>query len=154
MVTDMISKLIVTMIQATIDLRLLVGYRLVTLDSWTKLNLQLSENSTALKQIDKLQRQIDKLHTDSVYWQNRCTKLNKCISELSLEKDRLEKNLYDTAAENDRLVKNLYDTSSKLTDAINEVEIANSEMLILRDESEEATELSQQLKEALDRWTS
>ena len=39
-------------------------------------------------------------------------------------------------------------------DATNEVEIANSEMLILLASLDEGTELSKQLKEALDRWTS
>jgi len=133
MVKDMKSKLLVTLIQGAIDLRLLIGYKLVTLDSWTKLNLQLSEHLSITKKIDELRSEV-------LHWKDQYTEVNERISLLWIEKDRL--------------IKDLHETSAKLTDTTTEVEIANSEMLILRDSLEEATELSKQLKEALDRWMS
>ena len=48
------SKLIAIMIKAVIDLRLLTGYKLVPLDDWISLNVQLSENQTNTKQVDEL----------------------------------------------------------------------------------------------------
>jgi len=127
------SKLIATMIQGAIDIRLLIGYKLITLDSWAKLNLQSSENHSITKQLDALRSEV-------LHWQNQCNQHNKRIRDLSIEKEQLTKNLHDISA--------------KLIHATNEVEIANSEMLVLHESLEEATELSKQLKEALDRWTS
>ena len=125
---DMKNKFIATIVKATIDLKLLVGYKLVTLDDWNKLDSQLSEGEVAT------------LRQEILDWQGSSYQLNRHIQELTTEKEKLEKKLHDT--------------TSKLTDSINEVEIANSEMLVLRDSLEEGTALSKQLKEALDRWTS
>ena len=125
---DMKNKFIATIVKATIDLKLLVGYKLVTLDDWNKLDSQLSEGEVAT------------LRQEILDWQGSSNQLNRRIQELTTEKEKLEKTLHDT--------------TSKLTDSINEVEIANSEMLVLRDSLEEGTALSKQLKEALDRWTS
>ena len=125
---DMKNKFIATIVKATIDLKLLVGYKLVTLDDWNKLDSQLSEGEVAT------------LRQEILDWQGSSYQLNRHIQELTTEKEKLEKTLHDT--------------TSKLTDSINEVEIANSEMLVLRDSLEEGTALSKQLKEALDRWTS
>ena len=125
---DMKNKFIATIVKATIDLKLLVGYKLVTLDDWNKLDSQLSEGEVAT------------LRQEILDWQGSSYQLNRRIQELTTEKEKLEKKLHDT--------------TSKLTDSINEVEIANSEMLVLRDSLEEGTALSKQLKEALDRWTS
>ena len=122
------SKLIAIMIKAVIDLRLLTGYKLVQLDDWNKLDSQLSEGEVAT------------LRQEILDWQGSAYQLNRRIQDLTTEKEKLEKKLHDT--------------TSKLTDSINEVEIANSEMLVLRDSLEEGTALSKQLKEALDRWTS
>ena len=127
------SKLIATMVKAAIDLRLLTGYKLVPLDDWIKLNLQLSKNQTSTKQVDDLQ-------ADILQWQDKLSQSTKRVSGLTLERDKL--------------VEDLHETSSKLTESVSEVEIANSEMLILRESLEQGTELSKQLKEALDRWTS
>ena len=125
---DMKNKFIATIVKATIDLKLLVGYKLITLDDWNKLDSQLSEGEVAT------------LRQEILDWQGSSYQLNRHIQELTTEKEKLEKTLHDT--------------TSKLTDSINEVEIANSEMLVLRDSLEEGTALSKQLKEALDRWTS
>lgn len=122
------NKFIATIVKAAIDLRLLVGYKLVTLDDWNKFDSQLSEGEIAA------------LRQEILDWQGSAYQLNKRIQDLTTEKEKLEKKLHDT--------------TSKLTDSINEVEIANSEMLVLRDSLEEGTALSKQLKEALDRWTS
>ena len=125
---DMKNKFIATIVKATIDLKLLVGYKLITLDDWNKLDSQLSEGEVAA------------LRQEILDWQGSAYQLNRRIQDLTTEKEKLEKKLHDT--------------TSKLTDSINEVEIANSEMLVLRDSLEEGTALSKQLKEALDRWTS
>lgn len=127
------SKLIAIMIKAVIDLRLLTGYKLVPLDDWISLNVQLSENQTNTKQVKELQDEL-------LQWQDKWSQSTKRVSGLTLERDRLTKDLHETSA--------------RLTESASEVEIANSEMLILRDSLEEATDLSKQLKEALDRWTS
>ena len=127
------SKLIAIMIKAVIDLRLLTGYKLVPLDDWISLNVQLSENQTNTQQVKELQDEL-------LQWQDKWSQSTKRVSGLTLERDRLAKDLHETSA--------------KLTESVSEVEIANSEMLILRDSLEEATDLSKQLKEALDRWTS
>ena len=141
MVRDMKSKLIATMVKAAIDLRLLVGYKLVTLDSLTESNL------VTIKQMDALRN-------DAQHWQDQCSRLSKRNRMLSMEKDRLDKAVQDTSDEKDVLIKELQDTAVKLRDTTSEIEIANSEMLILRASLDEGTELSKQLKEALDRWTS
>ena len=127
------SKIIATIVKATIDLRLLTGYKLVPLDDWISLNVQLSENQTNTQQVKELQDEL-------LQWQDKWSQSTKRVSGLTLERDRLAKDLHETSA--------------KLTESVSEVEIANSEMLILRDSLEEATDLSKQLKEALDRWTS
>jgi len=121
------SKLIAIMIKTAIDLQLLVGYRLVTIDDWNKLNLTNT-------------KQMDELRDEALQWQDKWGQSNKRDNSLTLERDRLAKDLHET--------------SSKLTEAVNEIEIANSEMIVLRASLDEGTELSKQLKEALDRWTS
>mgnify|MGYP001095029144 CR=1 FL=1 len=153
------SKLIATMVKAIIDLRLLVGYKLVTLDSWTLLKSQLlSENFSTTKKIDELRGEV-------LYWQDLCSQRDQRISLLSIEaqasvaqlekeKETIQASVTQLKKDKDKLVKDFHDASAKLMDATNEVEIANSEMLILRDSLDEGTELSKQLKEALDRWTS
>ena len=153
------SKLIATMVKAAIDLRLLVGYKLVTLDSWTQLKSQLlSDNFSTTKKIDELRGEV-------LYWQDLCGQRDQRISMLSIEaqasvaqlekeKEAIQASVTQLKKDKDKLVKDFNDASSKLMDATNEVEIANSEMLILRDSLDEGTELSKQLKEALDRWTS
>jgi len=135
------SKLIATMVKAAIDLRLLVGYKLVTVAS-------LSESNLATV------KQMDALRSEAQNWQDQCSRLSKRNSMLSMEKDRLDKEVQDTSDEKDILIKELQDTLTKLRDTASEIEIANSEMLILRASLDEGTELSKQLKEALDRWTS
>ena len=145
------SKLIATMVKAIIDLRLLVGYRLVTLDDWLKLNLQSSENQTSTKQVDELRSEV-------LHWQDQCHQLNLHISILTTEKETDQTShmavIVQLKKDKDKLVKDFHDVSARLTETTNEIEIANSEMLILRESLEEGTELSKQLKEALDRWTS
>jgi len=153
------SKLIATMVKAAIDLRLLVGYKLVTLDSWTQLKSQLlSDNFSTTKKIDELRGEV-------LYWQDLCGQRDQRISMLSIEaqasvaqlekeKEAIQASVTQLKKDKNKLVKDFHDASSKLMDATNEVEIANSEMLILRDSLDEGTELSKQLKEALDRWTS
>ena len=160
------SKLIATMVKAIIDLRLLVGYKLVTLDSWTQLKSQLlSENFSTTKKIDELRGEV-------LYWQDLCSQRDQRISLLSIEAQasvaqleqenksiktdltKVQASVTQLKKDKDKLVKDFHDASAKLMDATNEVEIANSEMLILRDSLDEGTELSKQLKEALDRWTS
>jgi len=145
------SKLIATMVKAIIDLRLLVGYRLVTLDDWLKLNLQLSETQTSTKQVDELRSEV-------LHWQDQCHQLNLRISIVTTEKETDQTShmavIVQLKKDKDKLVKDFHDVSARLTETTNEIEIANSEMLILRESLEEGTELSKQLKEALDRWTS
>ena len=153
------SKLIATIVKTVIDLRLLVGYKLVTLDSWTQLKSQLlSENFSTTKKIDELRGEV-------LYWQDLCSQRDQRISLLSIEaqasiaqlekeKETIQASVTQLKKDKDKLVKDFHDASAKLMDATNEVEIANSEMLILRDSLDEGTELSKQLKEALDRWTS
>ena len=152
------SKLIATMVKAAIDLRLLVGYKLVTLDSWTQLKSQSFESHSTTKKIDELRGEV-------LYWQDLCSQRDQRISLLSIEaqasvaqlekeKETIQASVTQLKKDKDKLVKDFHDASAKLMDATNEVEIANSEMLILRDSLDEGTELSKQLKEALDRWTS
>jgi len=139
------SKLIATMVKAVIDLRLLVGYKLVTLDSLKQSNLSAT-------------KQLDALRADALHWQDRSSQLSKRISVVVMEKETAQAlaqvSIEQLKKDKDKLVKDFHDTSAKLMDATNEVEIANSEMLILRASLDEGTELSKQLKEALDRWTS
>jgi cell division septum initiation protein DivIVA len=131
------SKLLVAIVQLFISLKLINGYKLCDLkmlNQMATMHLDLEENIVELK--ENLQEKTDEA---TVY----STQMTNALAQ----RDDAEKRCiaFDEIGRN--VIKQL-----KIREA--EIKLAASEILVLKESQAEATDISKQLKEALDRWTS
>ena len=131
------SKLFVAIAQLLISLKLIKGYKLLkdaVLNDMAKPQVDLESYCAELKAI--LQEKTDEAAVHEQRAKNAVTQRDAAEKRCT-EMDRIEREL-----------------KKQLEAKESEVELAASEVLVLKEEQAEATALSKQLKEALDRWTS
>ena len=131
------NKLFVAIAQLLISLKLIKGYKLLKatqLNDMAKTQVDLESYCAELKAI--LQEKTDEAAVNEQRAKNAVTQRDAAEKRCT-EMDRIERDL-----------------KKQIEAKESEVELAASEVLVLKEEQAEATALSKQLKEALDRWTS
>ena len=131
------SKVLVAIVQLLINLKLINGYKLCDLrmlNQMARMHLDLEENIVELKVT--LQEKTDEAEVHKTLMTNALTQRD-VVEKRCKEYESIERNLKNILKEKE-----------------SEVEIAASEILVLKENQVEATALSKQLKESLDRWTS
>ena len=131
------SKVLVAIVQLLINLKLINGYKLCDLrmlNQMARMHLDLEENIVELNVT--LQEKTDEAEVHKTLMTNALTQRD-VVEKRCKEYESIERNLKNILKEKE-----------------SEVEIAASEILVLKESQVEATALSKQLKESLDRWTS
>lgn len=138
------SKLLVAIIQLLISLKLIKGWMLCEKEV---LNNMAQERLRLEDTISEGEKALNLLNLDMQEKVNE-TEVHKTLTTNAVaQRDAAEKRCKDY----ERIERDL---TSKLEEKESEVEIAASEILVLKESQVEATTLSKQLKEALDQWTS
>ena len=131
------SKVLVAIGQLLISLKLIKGYKLCDLrmlNQMATMHLDLEENIVELKVT--LQEKTDEAEVHQILITNALTQRD-AAEKRCREYESIERNLKNILKEKE-----------------SDVEIAASEILVLKERQVEATALSKQLKESLDRWSS
>lgn len=160
------NKLIVTVIQLLIDLKLLKNYKLCktsTLNDLAATHLRMLDDmaATHLKTEAKMLEdayilegkisELEKNLQDETY---KVSTTNEKWEHAKKQRDDAEQRCEEYNRQQRDLNKSISELNQTINDKEAEAKLAASEMIVLLEGISEATALSKQLKEALDRWTS
>ena len=138
------SKLFVAIVQLLISLKLIKGWMLCEKEV---INHMAQEQLKLEDTISKGEKALNVLKLDLQEKENEAAVHKQQTKNAITQRDAAEKRCIDM----DFLQRDL---TKRLEEKESEVELAASEILVLKESQVEATALSKQLKEALDRWTS
>ena len=140
----MISKMLALSVETLINLNLIKGYKLLSVTTVERLETNVRKTETKLLELtEKGQNQEKDSNTDK-------TKITGYIQH----KEKLNEELTKTfKSYNDESIAKAA-IQRLLEEAESELELARADVLIHREKIDEAEQLSKQLKEALERWTS
>ena len=126
----MISKILSLSVETLINLNLIKGYKLVPIPTLLRLEEDIHKAEAKLVELtEKTQTQEQDSYSYKSQWEEAKVTITKLNSDLAVK------------------TKALNATES-------EVELARSDVLVHKEKMDEAEQLSKQLKEALERWTS
>jgi len=150
-----VNKLIVTVIQLLIDLKLLKNYKLCktsTLDDMAATHLK--AKAKMLEDAHIFEGKISELEKNLQDRTYKVSTANERWEHAKKQRDDAEQRCEEYNHQQRELNKSINGLNQTINDKEAEAKLAASEMVILQEEINEATTLSKQLKEALDRWTS
>lgn len=140
----MISKMLALSVETLINLNLIKGYKLLSVTTVERLETNVRKTETKLLELtEKGQNQEKDSNTDK-------TKITGYIQHIEKLNEELTKTFksYNDESIAKAAIQRL------LEEAESELELARADVLIHREKIDEAEQLSKQLKEALERWTS
>ena len=155
-----------TVIQLLIDLKLLKNYKLCktsTLNDLAATHLHMLDDMTAahlkietkmLEDAYILEGKISELQKNLQDTTYKVSTANERWEHAKKQRDDAEQRCEEYNRQQRDLNKSINELNQTVSDKEAEAKLAASEMIILQEEISEATTLSKQLKEALDRWTS